>query len=92
MHSVMYHSLHTYTGLILPAVHTSASFLLSDPITLQVEVHPNPVLTEATTLTFGWGLLSHAQNAVRWLVYILVWLFNLPLATAQLGFYVANIG
>lgn len=50
----MYHSLHTYTGLILPAVHTSASFSLSDPITLQVEVHPNPVLTEATTLTFAW--------------------------------------
>ena len=58
----------------------------------QEALEPIPGLIGCTGVTGRWRLLSRTQNAVRRLVYILVWLFNLPLATAQLASYMANIG
>ena len=49
----MYNLLFIFAGLILP-VHMSVSFSRPDPIALQVEISPNRVFAETTSLTFAW--------------------------------------
>ena len=68
----------------LPEKKTGLDVMQSHPL-YKDAFEPIPRLISCTGVTRSWGLLSCAQNAVRWLAYMLVWLCYFLLATAQLN-------